>query len=88
MNIHTFIKNRPHLIWYVSDFSALDEDAIVEAVLNFGNWNDVQELISLLGIQRVAEIFRRKSIPSEMGRMNYRPEVANYFTLYFRKYAS
>jgi len=88
MNIHTFIKERLHLIWYVSDFDALDEESVVEAVLNYGNWEDVQELIVVLGIGKVAEIFRMNSQPSEMHRMNYRPEVKNYFTLYFKKYAS
>ena len=37
--------------------------------------------------QFVAEIFRAKSKPSAMGRQNYRPEVVNYFSLYFNKYA-
>jgi len=88
VNIYTFIRKRPHLVWYVGDFSALDESVIVEAVLNYGNWKDVQELIRILGMKKVAEIFQIKSQPSEMQRVNYRPEVVNYFTLYFRKYAS
>jgi len=88
MNIHTFIKERHHLIWYVSDFDVLDEEAIVEATLNYGNWNDVQELIAILGIHEIAQIFQRKSVPSAIGRTNYRPEVAHYFRLYFEKYAS
>lgn len=88
MDIHTFIKKRPYLIWHVNDYDALDREAIVEATLNYGNWNDVQELIGILGIGEVAKIFQEKSSPSAIGRSNYRPEVANYFTLYFAKYAS
>ncbi len=84
MNIHEFIKNRSYLAWYVKDLDNLSESAIVEAVLNDGTWNDVQELINILGIKKVAEIFREKSV---MKRSNYRPEIKNYFTLYFNRYA-
>ncbi|PIR86638.1 MAG: hypothetical protein COU11_03955 [Candidatus Harrisonbacteria bacterium CG10_big_fil_rev_8_21_14_0_10_49_15] len=80
------VKNK-HLIWYTKDFDKLEDASIVEAVLNYGNWSDVQELVSIMGIQKVAEIFREKSQPSKMGRQNYRPEIKNYFTLYFNKYA-
>lgn len=88
MNIHSFIKKRPYLIWYVNDYDALDAAAIVEATLNYGDWADVQELIDILGVCEVAKIFREKSVPSTIGRSNYRPEVANYFRLYFAKYAA
>lgn len=88
MTIHDFIKGRRHLIWYVSDYDALDAEAIVEATLNYGDWDDVKILIDILGVEEVARIFRVKSKPSAIGRTNYRPEVANYFTLYFAKYAS
>ncbi len=87
MTIHDFIKERKHLIWWVSDYDALDDAAIVEATLNYGDWNDVQALIKILGAKKVAKIFRAHSEPSEIGRQNYRPEVKNYFTLYFNKYA-
>jgi len=46
--------------------------------------NDVRELIALLGIQEVAKIFRENT---NRARINYRPEVVNYFQLYFQKYA-
>lgn len=88
MNIHEFIKKRPYLVWYVSkeNLGQLDEASIVEHVLNYGNWDDVQEMIKILGMQKVAEIFRKKSIPSEMGRQNYRQDVIHYFNLYFNKH--
>ena len=37
MTIHDFIKERKHLIWWVSDYDALDDAAIVEATLNYGD---------------------------------------------------
>ena len=87
MTIHDFIKERKHLIWWINDYNALGEAAILEATLNYGDWGDVQTLIKILGVKKAAQIFREKSEPSPVGRQNYRPEVKNFFTLYFNKYA-
>lgn len=83
--LQDFIAERKPLVWYVRDPRELNEEAIVEAVLNYGNWRDVQKLLGILGIAKVASIFRKQVARP---RKNYRPEVANYFTLYFNKYAS
>lgn len=86
MTIHQFIKERPHLVWYVKDLDKLDEASIVEHVLNYGDWDDVQTMIKILGMEKVASIFRQKSTPSPMGRQNYRSEIIRYFNLYFDKH--
>lgn len=85
--IKNFIKKRRHLIWYVKDVKQLPDESIVEHTLNYGDWDDVQTLIKIMGIKKVAKIFREKSKPSKMGRQNYRPEIKYYFALYFNKYA-
>ncbi len=87
MNLRDFIKQRKYLIWWVKDCDRLGAASIVEATLNYGDWDDVQLLIKILGIKKVAKIFRAKSQLSPMGRCNYYPEVTNFFTLYFNKYA-
>ncbi len=87
MTIHEFIKQRPYLVWYVKDLDSLSEESIVEHVLNFGDWNDVQGMIKILGMGKTAHIFTEKSSPDKFGRQNYRPEIKNYFQLYFNKYA-
>lgn len=87
MQISAFIKKRPYLVWYTRNYEGLSPESIVEAVLNYGDWEDVQTLIKILGIKEVARIFRKKSKPSKMRRQNYRPEIVNYFNLYFNKYA-
>lgn len=87
MTIHQFIKKRPYLVWYVKDLDKLDEASIVEHVLNYGDWNDVQEMINILSMEKVAAIFRKKSTPDKFGRQNYDSRVKNYFQLYFNKYA-
>ena len=83
-NLQEFIKQKPYLIWYVKDFDRLSEESIVEHVLNYGDWDDVQEIIKILGMEKIAKIFRIKSVQP---RSNYRPEIKNYFQLYFNKYA-
>lgn len=82
-----FIMERKYLVWWVKDPGKLGPESIVEAVLNYGNWEDVQELIRIMGIERVAEIFRENSKPSAMGRQNYEEKTKHYFTLYFNKHA-
>lgn len=79
-----FVRKRKHLFWSTKNYDGLSNGAIVEAVLNYGDMNDVRELIALLGIQEVAKIFREQT---NRPRVNYRPEVKNYFQLYFQKYA-
>ena len=85
--INKFIKKRSHLIWYTKNYENLSEEAIVEAVLNYGNWNDVQKMISILGIQRVADIFKKGTKLGKMKRTNYDKKIKNYFQLYFDRYA-
>ncbi len=84
MLVSNFIEKRPHLVWHVSDYKKLSEEAVVEAVLNYGTFDDVLELFDIMGIERVAEIFRRESSKE---RSNYRPEIKNYFNLYFQEHA-
>jgi hypothetical protein len=84
MTIQEFSEKRPYLFWYIKDFKSLSEEAVVEAVLNLGTWEDVQELMKILGTKRMAYIFRERSVRK---RNNYRPEIKNYFDLYFEKYA-
>ncbi len=87
MTLGEFVQKRKYLFWSTKNYDGLSKEAVVEAILNYGDMKDVRELISLLGILDVAKIFREKSKKSKAGRQNYRPEVINYFKLYFQKYA-
>ncbi|HLD30749.1 MAG TPA: hypothetical protein VJB41_00920 [Patescibacteria group bacterium] len=84
MTINNFIKKRPYLVWYTKNYDKLSEEAIVEAVLNYGDFKDVKKMIAILGIKKTAMIFRKQS---KRKRCNYFPEIKNYFQLYFDKYA-
>lgn len=78
-----FIRSRPHLVWYVKDYEHLSEESLVEHVLNYGTWKDVQELIRVMGMTRMAGIFRERAF---LKRSSYRPEISRYFDLYFKRY--
>jgi len=71
-------------MWYIKDLEHVSEASIVEHVLNYGDWDDVEKMIKILTIKKVARIFRKQI---KMQRCNYRPQIKNYFKLYFDKYA-
>jgi len=72
------------LVWYVKDTARLSQSAVLEAVLNYGDFSDVKTLLKVIGTKKAAGIFRRQM---KSRRHNYRPEIANYFKLYFQKHA-
>ena len=84
MTSKEFIKRRSYLVWYIKDPHLLSKEAIVEAVLNYGDFEDVQKLIQILGIKKVANVFSKQI---KHKRNNYNAKTKNYFQLYFKKYA-
>lgn len=84
MTTGEFVRKRKYLFWSTKNYDGLSNAAVVEAVLNYGDMNDVRELIELLGIQEVAKIFRENT---NRPRVNYDTKIINYFSLYFKKYA-
>ncbi len=56
----------------------------MEHVLNYGDWDDVQGMIKILGMKRTAKIFRENSKGDKFGRQNYKEKSKYYFTLYFK----
>lgn len=78
-------KNR-QLFWYTPDEKKQDisDSLLVERILNDGSLDDYRDLISVLGGERVAEVFF-----SAKGRQkeNYYPEIYHFFSLILSKYA-
>jgi len=79
-----FIKQRSYLVWYAKDLNKLNDESIVEHTLNYGTWDDVRELFSILSVKKVAAIFSEQI---SRKRINYDPKIVNYFKLYFSRYA-
>ncbi|MFA6950542.1 MAG: hypothetical protein WCQ70_07650 [Lentimicrobiaceae bacterium] len=84
--IKAFIRQHSNLFWYTSEDKKEDisHELLVETIFNYGNLNDIRQLINILGIKKLSEIFngikdRKKS--------NYYPEIYNFFSLVIKKYA-
>ena len=84
--VKAFIRKHSNLFWYIPEDKKEDicEDVLVEFILNYGTLDDVTELFRILGIHKVAQVFF-----SAKGRkkLNYYPEIYNYFSLFFNKHA-
>ncbi|MFA5775508.1 MAG: hypothetical protein WC864_09045 [Ilumatobacteraceae bacterium] len=84
MKASTIIKEKPYLMWSTTQYDTLSDEAVVEAVLQFGDMDDVKKLIAILSMKTVAEIFSKQI---KRPRNNYSPAINHYFQLYFQKHA-
>jgi hypothetical protein len=82
-----YIQERRPLFWSVSDqkLTQISDELLVETILNYGTLEDVKSLFDVLGLAHTARIFYKTS--GHGRRSNYFPEVANFFNLYFERYA-
>lgn len=79
------IRHNPGLIWYTKNYDHLSPKAIAEAILNYGSWENFQELRTLLGTTTLAKIFKQLT---QQKRCNLHFLAKNYFSHYFAKYAT
>jgi len=77
------IRHKPHLIWYSDNYDGFSERTIFEHVLNYGEWEDVQELVKIYGFEGCYNLFKDLV---KGARQNLYPQVAHYFNLYFLKH--
>ena len=83
--LKNFIRENGTLFWYSPEDKGetVTDELLVETMLNFGSLEQIKELFTLINIQTVAEIFRNMT---GRKKLNYYPEVWNYFNLFFNKY--
>ena len=83
--IKAFIREYSSLFWYTPEDKKeeISHEFLVETILNFGDEKSVKKLFDLLGLEYVAEIFHKQT---NRQRVNYFPQVVNYFSLYFEKH--
>ena len=76
------------LFWWVPEDKKgeLSLEAVVEAVLNYGNEKTVAHLIDSVGIDRVAGIFYGQTSRARR-RVNYHRRTIHFFREYFRRNA-
>lgn len=87
--IKQFIREHSSLFWYIPEDKKeeISAELLVETILNYGDKKAVIQLFSLLGINKVAEIFFNSINISQRRKGNYHELTVNYFTHVFRKYA-
>lgn len=81
--LRDLIKQKPALIWYTKNYDSLSKESIVEAVLNYGSWDDFKKTESILGVKELASVFNELKSHK---RSNLHYLANNYFSLYFDKY--
>ncbi len=77
------VREKPYLFWYVKDKERLSDEAIVEAILNRGDFDDLLRLIDIMGMKKIADIFYRQT---SLKRSNYSKKTENYFRLFFGRH--
>jgi len=84
--INKFIMENSSLFWWIKPEEKLNIsiNALIEAVLNFGNEKSVKKLFDLIEINKVADIFYRQISGK---RSNYNMRTINFFKIYFKRHA-
>ena len=85
--VKALIKKYSYLFWYIREDKKenISHETLVEFILNFGDENAVKQLFEVLGVDYVADIFNKRTLPGK--RTNYLPLIINFFKLYFSRHA-
>jgi len=84
--IKAFIRENSSLFWYTPEDKKekISHELLVETILNYGEMDTVKTLIRILGIKEVSRIFFNAT---GRKKLNYYPEIYNYFSLLFSRHA-
>ena len=82
-----FIEKNKHLFWYIKKEAIpnISNEVLVEFIFNYGTWDDVKELIKIIGFQELKRVYETIT-DRQVG--NYHPEILNFMQLIVCKYAS
>ena len=84
--IKAFIRSKSDLFWYTPENKKEDisPEFLVETILNYGNLEDIRTLVRIMGKNEISRIFFNAT---GRKKMNYFPEIYNFFSLYFNRHA-
>jgi hypothetical protein len=84
--LQAFIRENNHLFWYTprNRKESISNELLVENILNYGTLDTVRKLFKIMGIANVARIFWNMN---GRKKLNFYPEIYNYFSLLFKRYA-
>ena len=82
-----FINKNAHLFWYIKKEAIpnIGNEVLVEFIFNYGTWEDVKDLIKIIGHQELKRVYDG-IIDRKIG--NYIPEMLDLMGRITRKYAS
>ena len=88
--LKALIRKNAHLFWYTKDSEKenLPLPVVLEFFINYAGKEDIKALFNIVGIKNAAKVFFEQINKSERVSNNFEPLAKNYFTLYFKKYAS
>jgi len=78
------VLKKPYLFWDIGDKTSLSQRAVVERVLAFGDFDDFLVLADVLGLLKVAQIYRQATAS---GRCNLNSRTRHFWDLYFNRHA-
>jgi len=80
-----FVSQNSIYFWWMPEAAKknLSQESVVEAILNYGEESNLSQLFEILGAKKIKQIFYKQI---NQKRVNYRPQVINYFNLYFAKH--
>ncbi|HBH82870.1 MAG: hypothetical protein A2X03_15630 [Bacteroidetes bacterium GWA2_40_15] len=84
--LKAFILENSSLFWYTPQDRKEDigPELLVETIMNYGDINSIRKLIKLMGIKEVSDVFFNAT---GRKKLNYYPEIYNFFELVLKKYA-
>jgi len=84
--IKEYILQHSELFWYIPQDkkTEVSDEVLVEFIFNYGTIKDFKELERLMGKANLSKIFL--NIDGRK-KMNFYPEIYNFFYQYFKKYA-
>lgn len=79
-------KNR-HLFWYIKPdkIPEISNAVLVEFIFNYGTWEDVKELVEVLGYKELRRVYESLD---DRQKGNYFDPAINYLLLLTLKHAS
>ncbi|WP_395044256.1 hypothetical protein [Flavobacterium sp.] len=82
-----FITKNAHLFWYIKKEAIpnISNEVLVEFIFNYGTWDDVKELIKIIGFQELKRVYEDVT-DRKVG--NYLPEMLDLMGRITHKYAS
>jgi hypothetical protein len=83
--MRAFIRKHGMLFWWIREDAKerLSLNLVTEAVLHYGDTDDIKELFRIAGMEEVAKVFNEQI---SRKRNPYPKRTAYYFNLYFKRH--